>query len=94
MLTEDMTRLCEEIVTLRTRRGELREALQRDSNDRRESVSGLCQQFADDRAEMARRAKSERRSFLRHLRHQVHAVRREMRSDLAGVRKAWVGGAA
>ena len=94
MLTEEMTRLCGEIVAMRTRRGELLKTLESDSQERRESVSDLCRQFHKARAGMARRTHHDRVSFLRHLKHGVHAQRRELRSDLAGVRKAWAGAAA
>jgi len=94
MLTEEMTRLCGEIVAMRTRRGELLKTLECESRDRRESVSDLCGQFSKARAGMARRMHHDRMSFLRNLRHGVNAQRREMRSDLAGVRRAWAGGSA
>jgi hypothetical protein len=94
MLTEEMTRLCGEIVALRAGRGELLKALECESRDRRESVSELCRQFHKARAGMARRMQHDRMSFLRNLRHGVNAQRQELRSDLAGVRRAWAGGAA
>ena len=94
MLTEEMTNLCGEIVAMRTRRGALLKALESESNERREAVSDLCKQFHKARMGMARRTHHERVSFLRHLRHGVNVQRRELRSDLAGVRKAWAGKAA
>jgi hypothetical protein len=94
MMTEEMTRLCGEIVALRTDRGELLKTLECESQDRRESVADLCAQFHKTRAGMARRTQHDRMSFLRHLRHGVNAQRREMRSDLARVRRAWAGKAA
>lgn len=94
MLTEEMTHLCEEIVALRARRGELLKTLEGEGRDRKESVASLCAQFSKARAGMARRTHHDRMSFLRNLRHGVNAQRREMRSDLAGVRRAWAGKAA
>jgi hypothetical protein len=94
MLTEQMTGLCAEIVAMRTRRGELLKALEGDSKDRREAVSDLCKQFHKARTGMARRMHHDRVSFLRHLKHGVNVQRRELRSDLAGVRKAWANAAA
>ena len=94
MLTEEMTRLCGEIVAMRTHRGELLKTLARESRDRSAAVADLCGQFHKARAGMARRTHHERASFLRNLRHGVHAQQREMRSDLAGVRRAWAGKAA
>lgn len=94
MLTDDMTRLCAEIVAMRKGRGELLSELERGSRDRRQLVSGLCDQFGSARAGMAKRTKSDRQALLRNLRRTVHSARREMRSDLAGVRRAWTGRAA
>ena len=91
MLTDEMTRLCGEIVALRTRRGELLNSLDRDSKARRASVSDLCGQFTSARAGMARRTKDDRLCFLRNLRHAVHTQQRAIRSDLAGARRAWAG---
>ena len=91
MLTDDMTRLCGEIVSLRKRRGELLDSLERESKARRASVSGMCEQFANARAEMGRSTKSDRLSFLRNLQHTVQMQQRAMQSDLAGVRRAWAG---
>jgi len=94
MLTEQTRGLCEEIVAMRTRRGELLKALESESKTRREAVSDLCRQIHKARMGMAKRLHHDRVSFLRHLRHVVHAQRRELRSDLAGARKAWAGVAA
>jgi hypothetical protein len=82
MLTEDMSRLREEIDSMRARR-------ESDGRERRESVSDLCSQFKKARAGMAKRTRHDRVSFLRHLRHGVTVQRREFRSDLAGARRAW-----
>jgi hypothetical protein len=94
MLTNDMTRLCGEIVTLRARRGEMLDTMARTCKDRRESMAELRGQFANTRKAMARKTKADRLAFLHNLRHAVNAQRREMCSDLAGVRKAWTGRAA
>jgi hypothetical protein len=94
MLTEEMTRLCGEIVALRTHRGELLKTLGCETRDRSAAVADLCRQFHKARAGMARRMHHERASFLRNLRQGVNAQRREMSSDLAGVRRAWAGKAA
>ena len=94
MLTEEMTNLCGEIVAMRTRRGELLKALESESNERRESVADLCKHFHKARVGMGKRMHHDRMSFLRNLRHAVNVQRRELRSDLAGVRKAWAGKAA
>ncbi len=91
MLTDDMTRLCGEIVALRKRRGELLNDLEHESKARRVSVSGMCEQFGNARAEMGRSTKNDRVCFLRDLQHQVHAQQHAVQSDLAGVRRVWAG---
>lgn len=90
MLTEDMSRLCAEIVAQREQRGALREELESGSKNRRHAVAGLCEQMHRARAGMARRARGDRAAFLRHLRREVHAAQRAMQTDLAGVRRAWL----
>lgn len=94
MLTDDMTRLCGEIVALRNNRDDLMNHLAHESRDRGKAVAGLCAQFASTRAAMARRTKNERNSFLHNLKRVVAAERRAVQSDLTGVRRAWAGRAA
>jgi len=94
MLTDDMTRLCGEILALRHNRDDLMNHLARESRDRSQSVAGLCGQFASMRAAMAQRTKSERLLFLQNLKTTVAAGQRAVQSDLAGVRRAWAGRAA
>lgn len=94
MLTDDMTRLCAEIVALRNNRDDLMNHLAHESRDRSQSVAGLCAQFTSMRAAMARRTKNERISFLNNLKRMAAAERRALQSDLTGVRRAWTGRAA
>ena len=84
MLTDDMTRLCGEILALRKMRCSFRNGLQRD-------VAELCAGFGSARAAMAKQTKNERVTFLNGLKRSVGAQRRDMRSDLAGARRAWAG---
>ena len=91
MLSDDMTRLCGEIVAMRARRGELMDGLVRDNKDRKQSVFQFCAHTRSARGEMARRTKTGRLAFLRNLTGEVNAGRRETRTDLAGARRAWPG---
>lgn len=91
MLTNDMNRLCNEILDLRNKRDVLVSELVRGGKDRRHSVLELCGHFTSARAGMARRTKADRLTFLHNLKRAVSAQRRDMRTDLAGVRKAWAG---
>jgi len=91
MLTDDMTRLCGEILTLRKMRGSLVNELARGTNERKEAVAELCAHIGSARTAMARRTKNERVVFLNGLKRSVGAQRRDMRNDLAGARRAWAG---
>lgn len=91
MLTEDMTRLCSEILSMRKMRGDLMSQLQRGSAERRQIVSDLVVRFGNSRVEMAKRTGKERMAFLNQLKRTVGAHKRETRNDLAGARRAWAG---
>jgi hypothetical protein len=91
MLTDDMTRLCREIVALRGMRASAMNDLQNETEDRKQAVTEFCSQTHADRKAMASRTKKERMTFLRGMRRSVNAQRREMRNDLAGARAAWAG---
>ena len=91
MLTEDMTRLCDEIVAMRKMRGNMMTDLQHGAKGLKHCVTKLCAHFGRVRATMAKRTKHERLTFLNNLKSTVGAQRREMRNDLAGARRAWAG---
>ena len=91
MLTEDMTRLCDEIVAMRKMRGAMMTDLQHGAKGLKHSVTKLCAHFGRVRATMAKRTQNERLAFLSSLKRSVGAQRREMRNDLAGARRAWAG---
>jgi hypothetical protein len=91
MLTNDVTRLCREIVTLRGMRASAMTELQQDARERKQSVEEFCSQIHDDRMAMAGQTKKERMTFLKGLRRSVTAQRRAVTNDLAGARKAWAG---
>ena len=91
MMTDDITRLCGEIVALREARGAMMRGLAREHKDRSQSVFQFCAHTHSARAEMAKRTKTERLAFLRNLKRAANAQRREMQKDLAGARRAWAG---
>ena len=91
MLTDDMTRLCAEIVALRRMRSSLMSELQRGAKGRGQAVAELCARTCSARVAMARRARNERATFLNGLRRSVGAHRRDVRNDLAGARRVWAG---
>jgi hypothetical protein len=91
MMTEDITRLCGEIVALREGRHALMETLAHGHKERAQAVSEFCAATHTARAEMAKRTKTERLGFFNNLKRAVHTEQRAIQRDLAGARKAWAG---
>jgi len=91
MLTDEMTRLCDEILAMRKARGTLMTELQHGAKWLNHSVTKLCAHFGRVRMTMAKRTKNERLTFLNNLKRSVGAERRDMRNDLSGARNAWAG---
>jgi len=88
-LTEDMTRLCEEIQTLRADRAELKREVAEETKARQMEVLGACTAFAEALARKAKGAHQSRMNFVGNLKHSVAAHTRDLRQDLEGVRRAW-----
>lgn len=83
-LTEEMTRLCGEIVALRrARHGFIRHLTQ--------STGAMRNRFRRAHLEMARRTKAERRAAINTLKKTVAGLRHEFAADLQGARRAWAG---
>ncbi len=91
MLTEDMTRLCGEIIAMRRMRGNLMSELERGAKGRQQAVAELCTHMTTARSTMAKQTKNERVAFMNNLRRSVGAHRRATTNDLAGARRAWAG---
>lgn len=91
MMTDDMTRLRGEILAMRRVRGSLMNDLQHDTKSRKKAITQLCSHFGHARTMMAKRTKDVRLVFLNNLKRSVGAQRQDMRNDLAGARRAWVG---
>ena len=84
MMTDDITRLRGEIITMRKVRDALMDRLVRDVKERNRSVFQFRAHNRSAHAEMAKRTKTERLAFLRNW-------QRELQRDLAGARRAWAG---
>jgi hypothetical protein len=83
-LTDEMTRLCGEIVALRgTRKGFVK--------DLTNNVSAMKANFRRAHNEMAKQTKAERRAALAHLKKTVGDMRHAFAADLDGARRAWAG---
>ena len=91
MLTDEMTRLCDEILAMRKARGTMMLELRHGAKGLNHSVTKLCAHFGRVRATMAKRTKNDRLTFLNNLKRSVGAERRDLRNDLAGARRAWAG---
>jgi len=83
-LTDEMTRLCGEIVALRgARKGFVK--------DLTFNVKAMKANFHRAHQEMARKTRAERRAAISHLKKTVGAMRHAFAADLEGARKAWAG---
>jgi hypothetical protein len=83
-LTDEMTRLCGEIVALRgARKGFIKTLNQ--------NVTAMRANFRRAHNEMAHKTKTERRAAIAHLKKSVGAMRHAFADDLEGARKAWAG---
>jgi hypothetical protein len=76
---------------MRKMRGSMMTELRHGAKGLRHSVTKLCAHFGRVRTTMAKRTKNERVAFLNDLKRSVNGQRRDMRSDLAGARRAWAG---
>ncbi len=88
-LTEDMTRLCEEIQVLRADRQELKKELAEGTKARQVEVLETCAAFADARAWRAEGDRNSRRNFLDNLKQVVAEQGKTTRDDLASARRTW-----
>ena len=83
-LTDDMTRLCGEIVAFRGFRKSF-------VKDLTHSTAALMASFHRAHKAMARKTKAERRADVAHLRKTVGAMRHAFAADIEGARRAWSG---
>jgi hypothetical protein len=83
-LTEEMTRLCGEIVALRgARKGFVKDLTQ--------NTAAMMANFRRARHEMARKTGAERRAAVAHLKKTVGDMRHAFAADLEGARRTWAG---
>jgi hypothetical protein len=83
-LTEEMTRLCGEIVALRgARKGFVK--------DLTNNVAAMKANFRRAHNDMAKKTRTERRAAMAHLKKTVGDMRHAFAADLEGARRAWAG---
>ena len=90
-LTEDMTRLHDEIGGLRNAREVLTKDLEAFADDLREGVSAMRAHLRNAHSEMAQTAKAGREAFTSGLRESIAGLRHEFAADVAGARLAFCG---
>jgi hypothetical protein len=83
-LTDEMTRLCGEIVAMRGARKSF-------VKDLTHNTATLLANLRRSRREMARQTGAERRAAVAHLKKTVAGLRHAFASDLEGARRAWAG---
>jgi hypothetical protein len=90
VLTQDITRLRNEILALRNERRALVHDLERETRMRQTDVSQMLAQFSKDCGAAARRMKTCRLDSITDLQETVSGILTGVRSDLSGIRKAWM----
>lgn len=88
-LSKALTRIRDEILSLREERERFLSGLQLEAKKRKRVVSRMLDRFSKDLAEIARRRRSVRMSFLPELKRTVLRLRQETRDSLGGVREAF-----
>ena len=88
-LSKALTRIRDEILTLREERERLLSGLQLHTVDRKRVVSRMLARFSNDLAEIARRRRQVRMVILTDLKQTVLRLRQETRESLGGVREAF-----
>jgi len=90
VLTEDLTRLRNDILVLRSARQGLIHDLEQETEDRRVDVSRMLADFSKGLGRVVRRTKADRLGSLSDLKRTVTDRLTEVRTDLSGIRQAWL----
>ena len=90
MLTEDMTRLRDEILALRSSRQGLIHDLVRETKDRRADVSRMLASTSEALSAVARATKADRLGSIADLKSAVADILSGVSTDLCGIRQAWL----
>jgi hypothetical protein len=88
-LSKSLTRVRDEILTLREKRERLLSGLQLHTVDRKRVVSRMLARFSNDLVEIARRRRQVRMVVLTDLKQTVLRLRQETRESLGGAREAF-----
>jgi len=88
-LTEHLTQVRKEILALRSARQGLTQALEREAEERRVSVSQTLADFSKNFASLARKTRANRLDSLADLKRTVNGLRTAVHTDLGSIRQAW-----
>lgn len=90
VLSDDLTRLRNEVLALRSARQGLIHDLERGTEDRRVDVSRMLADFSKGLGAGARRTRTDRLGSISDLKCTVTDLLTEVRTDLRGIRQAWL----
>jgi hypothetical protein len=90
VLSDDLTRLRNEVLALRSARQELMHDLEQETEDRRIDVSRMLADFSKDLGAGARKTRTDRLGSISSLRGTVTDLLTGVRTDLCGIRQAWL----
>ncbi len=88
VVTNGLTRVCDEIRAWREGREEMLAGLAQGSRDRKNAVDGMLSQFSRNFSESARQMKKGRQDFMAGLRRSVLGLQQEVRRDLSGAQQS------
>jgi hypothetical protein len=90
VLTDDVTRLRNEVLAFRSARHGLIRDLERETRDRRADVSRMLANFSKGLGAVATRTKADRSASISDLKRRVTDLLTEVRTDLRGIRQGWL----
>lgn len=90
VLTDDLSRLRNEVLALRSARQRLIHDLERETEDRRADVSRTLANFSKGLSVVARRTKADRLGSISDLKRTVSDLLTGVRTDLSGIQQAWL----
>jgi hypothetical protein len=90
VLTDDLTRLRNEVLALRSARQGLIHDMERETKARQAEVSRMLANFSKGLGAVARRTKTDRLRSISDLKRTVTDLVTGVRTDLSGIRQAWL----
>lgn len=90
VLTNDLTRLRNEVLALRSARRGLIHDLERETKNRQADVFRMLADFSKGLGAVARKTRADRLRSISDLKRTVNGLQRGVRMDLGGIRQAWI----